>query len=85
MKVQTMTLPLLPCTKKPDKGRNKLPLFSIISAVFITCAMSLPGSAFSAEEELILEEVIVTATKREVSVQDVPVAISVLSGGFLEE
>ncbi len=46
---------------------------------------ALPGHAQGAEESAsgALEEVIVTATKRTTSLQDVPISVSVVSGDFL--
>ncbi|MGI9288063.1 MAG: TonB-dependent receptor, partial [Pseudomonadales bacterium] len=44
-----------------------------------------PGFAQDGKFSLVLEEVIVTATKREQSVQDIAVAVTALSGALLEE
>lgn len=46
-------------------------------------AVSGLGSSFTAAQ--MLEEVVVTATKREVGLQDVPIAISVMSGEAIQE
>jgi outer membrane receptor protein involved in Fe transport len=46
-------------------------------------AVSGLGSTSAAAQ--MLEEVVVTATKREVGLQDVPIAISVMSGEAIEE
>jgi len=85
MKDQPLILPLSQSNNESRKRPVKSPLPGIISAVLITGFLGFPGAAFSVEEDLVLEEVIVTATKREVSVQDIPVAVSVLSGRYLEE
>jgi outer membrane receptor protein involved in Fe transport len=47
----------------------------------VAVAMSLPGMAFSQA----LEEVVVTAQKRAQSLQDVPVAVSALSGDWMKQ
>lgn len=61
-----------------------------LSGLLITCALLLPCPAQADEpsgtnEELILEEVTVTATKREGSVKDFPGNISVMEEPFMEE
>ena len=50
-------------------------------ALTLAVAVSVPGVAVQAQQ---LEEVIVTATKREQNLQDVPLAVSVVSGDSLE-
>ncbi len=65
----------------PD-NRNymrKRRMAAAVSAAVMTSA--LPGSAFGQ----VLEEVIVTATKRSESVMDVPLAISAVSGQLIRE
>lgn len=64
-------------------------LFSPLSSLTLASILS-PTLAFSAqssfaqESSVALEEVIVTATKRTTSIQDVPIAITVLSAETLE-
>jgi iron complex outermembrane receptor protein len=53
-------------------------------AVAVTGAMTAGSLAAPALAELRLEEVVVTATKREESVMDVPLAITALSGEFTQ-
>ena len=53
-----------------------------ISAIFL--AHFIAVSAF-ADEQVTLEEIIVTAQKREQSVQEVPIAVSAFGQDFLEE
>ena len=57
----------------PKKNR----MAKAVSAAVLTSAIATP--AFSQS----LEEVIVTATKRSESIQDVPLAITALSGDFI--
>ena len=54
-------------------------LAAAVSAAVLSSAMTTPGYAQT------LEEVFVTATKRSESVQDVPLAITALSGDFIRE
>lgn len=63
-----------PAQTYPNLHRRLLPL--AISAAVGTCGVAQAQS---------LEEVVVTATKREESVMDVPLAITALSGEFIEE
>lgn len=58
---------------------RKHPLTQAVSAAVITSAMAAPVAAQT------LEEVIVTATKRSESVQDVPLAITAMSGEFVNK
>jgi len=54
---------------------------SLVIALIITAiTMTLPTPANAQEDSLILEEVIVTAQKREQSLMEVPVAVSAISG-----
>ena len=52
-------------------------------------AMTTAGQAVHAQDqdagEIVMEEMIVTATKREQSLQDVPVAVTALSGDTLDQ
>ncbi len=54
-----------------------------IGLVASSALLSLVPQAFAQSEPLMLEEVIVTAQKREQSLQDVPVAVQALSGNML--
>ncbi len=53
------------------------------TAIAAAVASALAAPTVLAQEEAMLEEVIVTATKREVSIQDVPVAVTSVSGDDL--
>jgi iron complex outermembrane recepter protein len=64
-------------SSRGQPGRNKVPVGQALS---LAVAAVLAGGAVRAQE---LEEVVVTATKRERSLQDVPVAVTSLSGADL--
>ena len=52
---------------------------------FTLSAMALAVAATTANAQPMLEEVLVTATKREVGLQDVPIALTVMSGDKISE
>jgi len=52
----------------------------IVALIIAIFTMTLPASVYAQEEQLVLEEVIVTAQKREQSLMEVPVAVSAISG-----
>ncbi|HEY8570209.1 TonB-dependent receptor [Microbulbifer sp.] len=60
---------------------KKNQLASAVTAAVLTSALALPAAA----QVLEIEEVTVTASKREESVQDVPLAITALSGDFTQK
>jgi iron complex outermembrane receptor protein len=62
-----------------SKHPRKKALAKAVSATIMASAIALPVSA------QMLEEVMVTATKRSESVQDVPLAITALSGEFINK
>ena len=62
-------------------GKNKGLIFSLLSIGFITMN---PVSAEETERASVLEEVVVTARKREETAQSVPIPITALSGDLLE-
>jgi len=51
----------------------------------IASSLLLPTTASFAEEQFVLEEIVVTARKREESLLDTPVAVSVMSAEFFEK
>ncbi len=55
----------------------------IVFMVAAALAMALPSASFAAEEDW-LEEIIVTAERRNQNLQDVPTALQVFTGGGLE-
>lgn len=64
---------------RPPVAFNKRALANAVSATVLASLMGTPALAQS------LEEIIVTATKRSESVQDVPLAITALSGELIEQ
>ena len=56
-------------------------LFSLVTLVAFT---ALPTATFAQESELVLEEVVVTATKREENVQDIAQTVNAVSGAQLD-
>jgi len=65
--------------------KRRIPASRGLVAIYfaITCTSLLTSSAYG--ETLVLEEVIVTAQKREQSMQDVPVAVSAFSGEMIQQ
>jgi len=57
----------------------------LIRSLLGLVAATLTVSPVYAQSDLALEEIIVTATKREVGLQDVPIAMSVVSGEKIEQ
>lgn len=55
----------------------------LAAAVIVSLHVSLP--VMGSETGATIEEVVVTARKKEESIQDVPMTISALSGGFMED
>ena len=57
----------------------------LLPAIISLCTLPLyAGGAIAQEESVGLEEIVVTARKRQESIQDVPVAVSAISPGQLE-
>ena len=57
----------------------------LLTAIISLCTLPLyAGGAIAQEESVGLEEIVVTARKRQESIQDVPVAVSAISPGQLE-
>ena len=58
---------------------------SLSSAVAFTIAGAFPGAQILAQESATLEEVIVTARKREENLQEIPIAITAVSAADILE
>ncbi|MGH8223263.1 MAG: TonB-dependent receptor, partial [Woeseiaceae bacterium] len=58
---------------------------SLLEPAAITLTLAAIAAPASAQDELVIEEIIVTATRRLESVQDVPVAVTAVTGTMLED
>ena len=56
-------------------------LFSLVTLIAFT---ALPTATFAQDSELVLEEVVVTATKREENVQDIAQTVNAVTGAQLD-
>ncbi|GMG87816.1 TonB-dependent receptor [Biformimicrobium ophioploci] len=68
---------------KRKLGFSKTALAQAVAAVSAGYVLAMPA-AFAQEEEMMMEEIIVTATSREASIQDIPYNISAVSGDDIE-
>ncbi len=60
-------------------------IFSSLATSLVAVALLQPNTAFAQGDALVLEEIIVTAQRREQSLMDVPVAIEVFSGELIRQ
>ena len=67
-----------------QNSRHTAFIFKLLAAILVTAFTAPVLAQTSTDEALTLEEVIVTATKREQNLQDVPIAISVISAADIE-
>lgn len=70
-------------TKAGRIASGSFPLASLV--VSIAAASAVPQAIAQEKQARVIEEVMVTARRREESLQDIPVAVSVLSGDFIRE
>ena len=69
---------------KPSTG-FEIPRQTLVAKAVSTALIAGLASGPLLAQQAVLEEIIVTATKREESVMDVPIAIQALSGDFIRE
>ena len=62
-------------------ARTARALLATVTLLFVT----LPGTAAESGGDRVLEEVVVTATKRTESLEDVPISVGVVTGAMIEE
>jgi iron complex outermembrane recepter protein len=67
-------------------SKKKLSIFTVIAALFSTTApLTATGQSETGTKSFALEEIVVTAQRREQSLQDVPISVSVFSSDKLEQ
>jgi iron complex outermembrane receptor protein len=67
-------------------GRRQLAAMSSLTAAILTVLYGAPArAAADASDDTALAEVVVTASRREVSAQDLPIAITAVSGAALDQ
>jgi len=75
-----------PLTIDPRRRLRRLETVSMVSAAVLSALYAIPARADdSAQETMALDEVIVTATRRAVSAQDLPISITAVTGATLEQ
>ena len=58
--------------------------FSVVFLMLVSIASLNPITVFAqADDALVLEEIVVTAQRREQSLQEVPISVEVFSGGSI--
>ena len=72
-------------TQFPTDTELKLPRRTMLAQAISTALIAGVASGPLLAQELALEEIIVTATKRQESVMDVPLAITAISGDFIRD
>jgi iron complex outermembrane receptor protein len=75
-----------PLAIDPRRRLRRLDTASAVSAAVLSALYAVPAHADeSAQEAMALDEVIVTATRRAVSAQDLPISITAVTGATLEQ
>ena len=59
--------------------------YTLFLTLIFSCSLSISGNLFSAESDGTLEEIIVTAQKRDQAIIDTPIAVTALSGSMLDD
>jgi len=67
-----------------DKGKNIPILFALLSVIALVSLWGSEARAQSNSSQALIEEVVVTARKREESLVDTPIAITAMSGAAME-
>ena len=70
---------------KDREAFRRHPLAAAISALTVPLWGAWAGPAAAANEEQTIEEIVVTATRRSESVQEVPINISAVTGSEIEQ
>jgi iron complex outermembrane recepter protein len=68
--------------QRSARNENKIGITGMITAALVSAPFALPSQAQD-EISALMEEIVVTARKREESVQDTPIAVSAFSGASL--
>src|SRR6202046_2359978 len=75
-----------PLAIDPRRRLRRLETVSMVSAAVLSALYAIPARADdSAQETMALDEVIVTATRRAVSAQDLPISITAVTGATLDQ
>jgi len=75
-----------PLAIDPRRRLRRLETVNMVSAAVLSALYALPAHADdSAQDTMALDEVIVTATRRAVSAQDLPISITAVTGSTLEQ
>jgi iron complex outermembrane receptor protein len=69
----------------PDNERRGLKMKLLAASVVAALYPVMPALAQNADDDMVLEEVIVTATKREMNMQDLPMSIEVFNTEQIEQ
>src|ERR1700722_869255 len=68
------------------RRRRQIGTVTSVTAAVLTALYGAPlGAAPAAPDDNVLQEVVVTATRRAVSAQDLPISITAVSGASLEQ
>ncbi len=57
----------------------------LLSILTILAFVAIPSTSMAQDSELVLEEVLVTATKKEENVQDIAQTVNAVTGGTLDD
>src|SRR5258707_1692529 len=75
-----------PARVKPRRHRNHLGTITTLTAAVLSALYGETSTAVpAASEDTALQEVVVTATRREMSAQDLPISITAVTGASLDQ